>query len=578
MSSLRFCFLLALLTVVAHAVTGLESIEDPVVAVRNLLWWQTSSAVAAALVVLVSFAVLRGRVLAWAIAPTVLVGLEISAWLVSENFHHTLAPATRLLAFAGAWVLPAATFGWLARQRPELRWMTAVQIGLVIGAIGLELAMRRPVQDAGDRPDLALFVLDAVQARAFGHLGAPLDPSPRIDALAARGWTSDAAFASAATSIPGHAAILFGLDVVEHGAPTNDFDLPPNLPAPLAERLRDRGYDTMGFCHNPLVSRNAGFARGFDVWWNWGERSWLQSPVRVALLHWPAAYIWLRASDRDLVTLAARAALPDARGALFTFVQLLYTHDTYVDGDGWVNPERVDRLRELIGAGKLSNRTGYDDGEIAGLLASYLASVAYSDRLVGDLIELLEARAGDRGLVVVVTADHGENLAEHGDSAIAKHFGPWSTSLRIPLVVADSRVPTPGFRGSRLSSHQRVPRLFLDAADRRLPSDPERWGDAVQLQLQLDPAFIYSEPWLVLVDDSLKVAIDRTDLTAPPVTHRWREDFEDQLDVPASDAIRTRWEELLSLHDEMRQAGLFDAPTELDPEKLEHLRALGYIE
>ena len=123
-----------------------------------------------------------------------------------------------------------------------------------------------------------------------------------------------------------------------------------------------------------------------------------------------------------------------------------------------------------------------------------------------------------------------------------------------------------------------MPRLFLDAADRRLPSDPERWGDAVQLQLQLDPAFIYSEPWLVLVDDSLKVAIDRTDLTAPPVAHRWREDFEDQLDVPASDAIRTRWEELLSLHDEMRQAGLFDAPTELDPEKLEHLRALGYIE
>ena len=484
MPALRLCFLVALLSVAVHAATGMGSIGDPVVAARNLLWWQIASAFAGGLLALSAWVILRGRFLARAIAPSILIGLEISAWLVAENLHHSLAPALRLVVFAGAWILPAAAFAWIARYRPELRWMTWVQVGLVIGAIGLGFLTRRPVQEPGDRPDLALFVLDAVQARAFGHLGAPLDPSPRIDALAARGWSSDAAFASAATSIPGHAAILFGLDVLEHCAPTNDLDLPPDLPAPLAERLSERGYTTMGFCHNPLVSRKAGFARGFDVWWNWGERSWLQSPVRVALLHWPASYLWLRASDRDLVTLAARAALPDARGALFTFVQLLYTHDSYVDGDGWVNPERVARLRELIGAGELSNRTGYDDDEIAGLIASYLASVAYSDRLVGELIEWLETRAGDRGLVVVVTADHGENLAEHGDSAIAKHFGPWSTSLRVPLVVADSRVPTPGFRGTRLSSHQRVPRIFLDAADRRLPDDPETWADAVEMQLR----------------------------------------------------------------------------------------------
>jgi arylsulfatase A-like enzyme len=243
-----------------------------------------------------------------------------------------------------------------------------------------------------------------------------------------------------------------------------------------------------------------------------------------------------------------------------------------------VNPERIARLRELVENGALSNRTGYSDEEIAGLHASYLASVKYSDRLVGELIERLAARAGERGLVVVLTADHGENLAEHGDDAIARHFGPWSTSLRIPLVVADSRVDVAGVRDGRLASHQRVPRLFLDAADQRLPREPGPWSESVGRALHLDPAFIYSEPWLVLVDDSLKVAIDRTDLAAPPLVHRWREDFEDQSPQEVSDAARVRWEELMEVHQQMLEAGRFEPPADIDPEKLEHLRALGYVE
>ena len=578
MQAFRIAALFALIVTLVHAAAGLRAAPDLFIALRNALWWQVATAAVFGGLASIVWPILGRRTWVLAVAPTSMVALELSAWLVARNYHHTFSAPIKLAVFATAWFLPALVAWLFVRIRPELRFMTVIQIALVIGAITTGIMSLDRSGRPDDRPDIALVVLDAVQVRAIGHMGAPLEPSAYIDSLADRGWTSSAAFSSATTSVPGHAAILYGLDVAEHGARTNDFDLPEGLPSSIAERLRDRGYTTMGFCHNPLVSTKAGFARGFDVWWNWGEHAWLDSPASLLPLRWPAVYLWMRASNQDMVTTHAKLATPLARGPLFTFVQLLYTHDSYVDGDGWVNPERTAELRALIESGEISNRTGYTDEEIAGLHASYLASVKYSDRLVGELLDRLTVQAGERGLVVVVTSDHGENLAEHGDSAIAKHFGHWSTSLRIPLVVSDSRVKTTGVRDSRLASHQRIPRLLLEAADRRLPLEPEPWASAVGRALQLDPAFIYSEPWLIIVDDSLKVAIDRSDLAARPVVNRWREDFEDQAPLDDPELARERWDDLLARHQAMLEAGIFEPPAVIDPEKLEHLRALGYVE
>jgi len=580
MLAIRLSFLVALLVAVVHAIAAYGSDAALLVAARNLLWWQCASALAGALIAASTWPFLRKRAqwVALAISPTLIVGLEISAWLVAGNFHHSLGSVLRLLAFGGAFLLPAALLFAFTRRPLQLRWMTPLQIALLVAALLLQWTISPKADEPGDRPDLALIVIDAVQVRALGHMGAPLEPSPRLDALARTGWTSDAGFSAAATSIPGHAAILFGLDVLQHRAPTNDFDLPQDLPLSLAGRLREQGYTTMGFCQNPLVSSRSGFARGFDVWWNWGEQAWLNQPAPVAMLQWPAAYLWSRASHGDRVTLTARAALPSARGPLFTFIQLLYTHHPYVDGDGWATAQRIAEIEALIEAGAISNRTSYAANEVASLYAAYLGSVAYSDRLVGEMVDLLSSRAGERGLVIVVTADHGENLAEHGDEAIAEHYGPWSTTLRVPLIVHDTRVSTKGVRGQSLSSNQHIARLLLHAADGLLPLEAEDWALRVGEELALDPAFIYSEPWLVLVDDSLKVAIDRTDLAAAPIAHRWREDFEDRQDLSGLPIIEQRWQELLELHQKMGEAGILDAPASIDPEKLEHLRTLGYID
>ena len=65
----------------------------------------------------------------------------------------------------------------------------------------------------------------------------------------------------------------------------------------------------------------------------------------------------------------------------------------------------------------------------------YLGEVAWSDELVGRLVDALrDSRHLDRTLVVV-TSDHGEALGEHGEDVHG--YFVYESTLRVPLVLAD---------------------------------------------------------------------------------------------------------------------------------------------
>lgn len=515
-----------------------------------------------------------------------LVALELLGLLVDSDLLHAhgrvgrvALPLLTLLFAGGLAVLVSHGLGrwWRPRPTPLAGALAVVAlVGLVAGGLALRDDDPAPREGA---PNLLLVVFDAVQLRALGHQGAPLPSSPVLDGLAAEGLVADGAFASAATSVPGHASLLTGLRVDEHRAPTNEYDLPPGLPS-LADALSRAGYRSYGFCQNPLVSQEAGFARGFDWYWSWGSRRRGDAPWRVLALQWSPVHLFLKAGDRDPTTLYARAALQPGPRPFFAFVQMLWTHDPYVDGDGWATPARVAALDSLYAAGELSNRSSYPDDELARFHAQYLGSVAYSDRLLGDLLRALEERGLRQETVVAFASDHGENLGEHGDDAIGKHHGPWSTSLRIPLLLHDPRHPLPAARTPVLTGQSRVAPLLLALARGGLPVAPGDRARALAGILEERRHLAYSHPWLVLADDSLKVAVDTRDVSLPPELHRWREDFEDQrpVDPGSSPRARALYRELLERHERLRAGGFYAAPAGIRPEKLEDLRALGYIE
>ena len=92
---------------------------------------------------------------------------------------------------------------------------------------------------------------------------------------------------------------------------------------------------------------------------------------------------------------------------------------------------------------------GYDphegDPELAGLLP-YDAEIGFMDRQIGRLLEHLRAAGRDRETLVVVAADHGEGLWEHGE--ISHGVFVYESTLRAALLL---RLPDGARAGTRVA-------------------------------------------------------------------------------------------------------------------------------
>ncbi|MDZ7731396.1 MAG: sulfatase-like hydrolase/transferase [Natrialbaceae archaeon] len=123
----------------------------------------------------------------------------------------------------------------------------------------------------------------------------------------------------------------------------------------------------------------------------------------------------------------------------FGFINLMETHlpfanNIFFGADGVPNSWNSGQFRNVELANKL--RTGEvspDDDHIQHYRALYAASIEYVDRQLVAFIESIQAMT-DEETTVVVTADHGEDIAHPGDQQAMGHIGNLAESLlHVPL-------------------------------------------------------------------------------------------------------------------------------------------------
>lgn len=478
----------------------------------------------------------------------------------------------RVLVYLAVWIV-AAGIGWLL-----LAWILRIprldrRVGWAVGAVGLVIGpvLSRTVgPDSSDAtgPNVLLVVVDALRADVLGCYGDSLGASPNLDRLARGGWRFENAFSTASSSVPGHTSILWGEEVPEHGALTNEFDLPDSLGESLPARLRRRGYRTFAVCQNPLVSAAAGFGRDFDHYWSWFEPDMAHADWHEALWQFAPVHWWRELRETEPISQRTRHEVR-GRAPWMGFVQFLYCHDPYEDGDGWVNEQRVSEIESLLDDGTLRNTTTYPEREVAEFIAKYHGALAYVDRLVGDILDALPSDERERTLVVV-TADHGENLAEHGDSAIGKHFGYYQTSLRVPLIVSGLPAVEPQVVGA-ITGTDRIADLVCDLVDRR---PVLALADAHKSR-----HVVYSQPWLVSLDATTKLVLDASDPERPAQSFHWPQDPWDEFPAPPDSSAETR-RRLAELRKDLSKIDvrMQEHQADVRPEKLRRLKALGYVE
>lgn len=399
------------------------------------------------------------------------------------------------------------------------------------------------------RPNVLLVTLDQFRADCLSAAGHPVVRTPRLDELAANGVRFARHFSQAAPCGPGRASLYTGMYQMNHRVVGNGSPLDASFDN-VARLARRAGYEPALFGYtdqaidpraadgpdDPRLRTYNGVLPGLDPvlhvpddqgpWVAWlAELGYDTSPGPARLLategdrpdgHSVGAFV----TDAAIGWIEARR---DDTAPWFAHVSHLRPHPPYAAPGSWAtayDPTQVGdpiapsdtpppfhrRMLALRGA-----PAPRDPDALASMRAQYFGMVSHIDHEVGRLLDALRRLGQWEHTLVVVTADHGEMLGDHG---LQEKLGYWEASYAIPCIVRDPRHP--GAHGTvvdRFTENVDVMPTIADAIGQPVPvqcdglpltpylsgTDPPHWRGAAHWEYDWRTAMLaatrHDWPW-----------------------------------------------------------------------------------
>lgn len=446
---------------------------------------------------------------AWTLGLGAILGLLLSPLrlLWKGAVVHALGIAAAWIALARFVALdPAVTKTWLlspaigiaalgvgaliSRKSLLLAW--AGGVAALAGAVAMPLvaggspALPEPTGPTGtpprQAPDVVVVVLDTVRASNVSAYGYDRSTTPTFDRLAAEGVLFLEATAPSTWSLPSHASLFTGLFPSGHGAHGESRVLAPEVPT-LAEVLGGHGYETFCFTANPHISDSFGLTRGFQR----QDRSWagpnagrsFQFIYRV--LDLVGAGPQDKGGGRVVDNFEHWQALREADSPpAFAFLNFLEAHFPYHQTPARflvrftkLGPfARRDVSLKAMAAQFGRNLTDQEMAEIAEPAGDmYDAGIAYADFLLERVVDVLRDAGRLENTLLVVVADHGEMLGEHGEFGHGAAL--YEPDLHVPLLLRYPEKLPAGERVERPVSTVGVYATVLDLLGIDPPRKPQ---------------------------------------------------------------------------------------------------------
>ena len=278
---------------------------------------------------------------------------------------------------------------------------------------------------------LILVTVDTLRADHMSLYGYGRETTPFLETLASGGVTFDRAIAQWPKTGASFASIFSGLYPQTSGLTHRAaLDLPPDLET-LPALLRRHGFRSVAVISNPVLSRELGWAAHFDEY----VETWDGTESNDPFVYRPRLAAG-RVNDLAADLLRRHA---DA-GRLFAWIHFSDPHAPYVLPAGRANPFFEDALwgKTAKLEPDLTGTRGRAIPSVRSLreyVSLYDANVLETDRGIASLFEVLEADDLVEGAAIVVTADHGESLGEHG---LYFEHGPLAHNpgVHVPLILS----------------------------------------------------------------------------------------------------------------------------------------------
>jgi len=407
------------------------------------------------------------------------------------------------------------------------------------------------------RPSIVLVSLDTLRAKSMSSFGYDRTTTPFLERFAAGATRFSNTFTTYSNTFGAHMSMLTGALPSSHVNRGGTHRLSPEIDT-LAERLRAAGYTTTAFTEDALLDATVGFERGFSHYW---ENKEIATGAGDAPGTFGRAIEWVR-DHRDR--------------PFFLFVHTYAVHAPYRP------PAPYDAMFQD------DARDNPTSGQ-----RRYEQEIRKLDDDVAALVDSLDGLVDPAETLLVITADHGEEFGEHGGFA---HVQLYDEVLHVPLFLRwPGRVPagrtvdaltslvdvTPtildlvGLEARALNGHSLGPLVRGETGTPDRPivlaeSPPSIWSDrewSYVARTRSAKCFAFESR-----------ANDRCyDLVADPEEQRPGADSE------AIAGLRQVARAFANIATKTR-GGRPHGPTadpadpEPDPERIEKLRALGYVE
>ena len=312
------------------------------------------------------------------------------------------------------------------------------------------------------QPNILILMADQLTAGALSVYGNGVSRTPHIDALARTGVVFDSFYCNSPLCAPSRFSFLSGQLPSKIGAYDNAAEFPAQIPT-FAHYLRQSGYQTVlsGKMHFCGPDQLHGFEERLttDIYpadFGWTP-DWTRFETRPPWYHTmdsvtqagPCTRTNQMDFDDETVFVARQKLFDIARGKdrrpFCMVVSMTHPHDPYVTPQRyWDRYSEVEidmprvatpatdphsrRLRHVVGL----DLAAISAAQVRAARRAYYGALAYVDDQIGSLLGTLTEAQFDQNTVVVLLADHGDMLGEHG---LWYKMSFFEGACRIPLII-----------------------------------------------------------------------------------------------------------------------------------------------
>lgn len=421
-----------------------------------------------------------------------------------------------------------------------LRSFLLLCLSVLFGIISATPALASEIREKNSRLNLLLITIDTLRTDRLSCYSQQHLKTSNIDSLANQGALFSRAFAHTVTTLPSHVNILLGTTPLYHGVHDNGNFFVRDELLSLAELLKGSGYATGAFVGGYPLDSRFGLVQGFDVYDDEYEVQSEQKGV-------------YRERKAESVVNKALDWLKKQKDPWFLWIHCFDPHDPYEP------PEPF--------------KTEYNS-------RPYDGEVAYVDFALGRLLGDLKENDRFAKTVIILTADHGESLGEHGETTHG--YLAYNPTLQIPLVIC-----VPGAKPGRIEQVVGHTDIFPTVCDVLEIKKPTFLQGLSLLPLmkgkKLAKRFVYFEslyPYYSRGWAPLRGYLRGTEkfIDSPlPELYELSNDFDEKINIIEEKTLKLHREEITRLIQSQSSAKSAEAEQRLDKESLEKLRSLGYI-